>query len=457
MQENAGKQEEEVLEGYTIARRPHILQERELQERHIQEEHGGGGTRRYWQSGSTNWNGYYVTHQGSAGKVNGGRGGNGQNTTGGGAGNPKGTNGNNGTGGLLTIYANNIINLNSIESNGSAGGNNTVGGGGSGGGSINIFYKGTCSRGTITADGGTGGTGNVKGGSGGAGCVSVGRIKDGTYEQYDETHETANNLPGQYVDYEIDLDDDGDTTNDWMIFYKEEDEASSNYGATYLIADYYVPTSKITTSISNTDMHLVSGTTYRVNWLSSSLSYKTITDTVKQIFMYDYTLTSNDNVKAVSRLLDVSAWESDFVASELKSKGGMAIGGPTINMWCASWNKTYPAEKIEATIPTDATGYQVNGADEADISSYTGYSNHAPNVYFPTKNGDSDRTYGYWLASPSITNSNCIICVDYNGKIDSKIYNIDNTAVRPVVYLPPSVTLTQDETTDNLWNINYGE
>ena len=264
---------------------------------------------------------------------------------------------------------------------------------------------------------------------------------------------------GDYVDYDIDIDGDGNTTNDWMIFYQETDGTSANYGATYIIPDYYVPYSKMTTSISNAGMSLYSGT-YRVRW-SSVPSYKTILDgtdstkpNVKSIFMYDYTGTSNDNVKAVSRLLDVDAWKDNFVTSDLQAKGGMAIGGPTINMWCASWNKAYPTEKVNPTI--SGTGYQVNGSSLLSLSNYTGYKTDAPNVYFPIKSTDSDGTYGYWLASPSSSSFNYLVGVRYSGYVDNGIFSRGSLGVRPLVYLPSSVQLIPTET-PNVCDLNYGK
>lgn len=138
--------------------------------------------------------GQYITAKN--GNINGGAGGNGvgnyNDEAGGGAGNPGGTGGaditkaENGTGGLLIIYANNIINNSIIEANGSNGGTSSrnAGGGSSGGGSINIFYKDnyTENNGSITADGGIAmcATG-YKGGAGGTGSISVGQILNGTY------------------------------------------------------------------------------------------------------------------------------------------------------------------------------------------------------------------------------------------------------------------------------------
>ena len=257
------------------------------------------------------------------------------------------------------------------------------------------------------------------------------------------------------MNYDIDLDDDGDTTNDWQIFYKEDNPTSPNYGATYIIPDYYVPVSKMTTALSNASMSYTG--LHAVYWnLSSIPTYRTIRDDVKSIFMYDYTQTSEYNVRCVSTLLDTTIWESDFVTAELQIKGGMAIGSPTINMWCASWNKVYPAEIITPSI--GGIGYQVNGSNSLNLSSYTGYKTDAPNVYFPTKGTTSSS--GYWIASPSNSHqrSACEIYLYSTTASCSGTYIFQEYhGVRPVVYLPPSVTLIQDATTDNLWNINYGE
>ena len=104
----------------------------------------------------------------------------------------------NGTGGLLIIYANNIQNSGSINSQGSNGarasGASTSSsdtwyyahGGSSGGGSINIFYKGQyTNNGTMSIAGGKikvygqdGSTWNRKGGDG---TITIGNISSGTF------------------------------------------------------------------------------------------------------------------------------------------------------------------------------------------------------------------------------------------------------------------------------------
>ena len=268
---------------------------------------------------------------------------------------------------------------------------------------------------------------------------------------------------GQYVDYPIDID--GNTSDyDWQIFYKEDDETSPNYGATYIIPDYYVRYDKMTTSMANAGMELRNGT-YAIRW-SNNPTYKTITDEVKQVFMYNYSGgTTNLNVMAASQLLNTSAWESDFVTEDLKLKGGLATGAPTIDMWCASWNKLYPNEKI--TFKAYSYGYMLDGSTYMtnnksyylNLSSKTAYKT-APNIYFVTKS-KVDNYDAFLLASPAPSQHHWILGVYYSGNIWEETFvkgheGSTSGFIRPVVYLPPSVTLTKDATTANLWNINYG-
>ena len=141
-----------------------------------------------------------------AGASNGGKGGNARARTttnwhysaGGGAGNPGGKPaisgsrvtaypGEDGTGGLLIIYASQIINNGIIQANGSDGGSatktgskiHTTGGGGSGGGSVNLFFTQLIKEGIIEAKGGSGGVGkSANGGSGGNGSITITIIRE---------------------------------------------------------------------------------------------------------------------------------------------------------------------------------------------------------------------------------------------------------------------------------------
>lgn len=105
----------------------------------------------------------------------------------GGTGNPGGVgsiNGTSGTGGLLIIYANNIINSGIVEAEGvKAATHQHDAAGSSGGGIINIFHKGTyLNTGSLTSAGGVRvGSTWKSGGAGGAGSITIGSISTGNF------------------------------------------------------------------------------------------------------------------------------------------------------------------------------------------------------------------------------------------------------------------------------------
>lgn len=116
--------------------------------------------------------------------------------------------GTNGTGGLLTIYANDMVNSGQLTSAGSRGGQNKIAdhstcGGSSGGGSINVFYKNNISGiYNATSVGGTGVTSTSAGGTsgaGGAGSVTFTKI---AYSLNYEEKEIILNV-GQNYDIDI--------------------------------------------------------------------------------------------------------------------------------------------------------------------------------------------------------------------------------------------------------------
>ena len=154
---------------------------------------GGGSAAGVWELNVT----------ASAAATNGGAGGNAKSSygntyyTAGGVGNPGGADGRgtsnyadhfgaNGTGGLLIIYASDIVNNGNITANGTDAtyyenyGNKKAYGGPSGGGSVNIIYTDTYSNsGTIEA---SGGKTDAEGTTGGKGSYQIGKITNNTYQ-----------------------------------------------------------------------------------------------------------------------------------------------------------------------------------------------------------------------------------------------------------------------------------
>ena len=224
--------------------------------------------------------------------------------------------------------------------------------------------------------------------------------------------------------------------NDWRIFYSDGTHI-------FLITGDYVDLSVANRLNSNTGMTKV-GTKYRANWSSAPSSLQTVEDIVKTRFMATgYTLnSSNENSKCVSTLLNASNWES------YKDNGNMAeyaVGGSTIEMWMASWNKlcdkkyNKPSDKLYCN-NTNKYGYYVGTSSNPTsttisykvMSAKDGYNN---SLYYPHHEGISDGDEAcekYWLASTSDFSGGSVLFVKCNGGVSASSADM---GLRPVVSL----------------------
>ena len=293
---------------------------------------------------------------------------------------------------------------------------------------------------------------------------------------------------GKYVDYGLDLNGDDDTTNDWRIFYVGTDntvEGKIPQERVFLIAADYVPKDScdaLKSALASSHLHVDSsetGQTYK--WVDDIPDYHcndnhnlTLNSEKDQcsfpeIFMpsttycennnhyYCSSHTSNINSKCASALQCTGNWSSFKTGY-----ADYAIGGPTLEMWVASWNQKHGTEKTLYANGNensdDKEGYYVGDHDGCTdeyyyVDDYDGYSD---SLYFPHHEGESlelfdvsddysgDRDgyvtcYAYWLASPSAGMSSNMMCVDCNGLVSDTSCNYDCCGVRPVVSLKPRV------------------
>ena len=217
----------------------------------------------------------------------------------------------------------------------------------------------------------------------------------------------------------------------WKVFYATTDRI-------YLIASDYVHYSKLTNAYKNGASCYNTGThPYSYYWASGGTSLET-TGRQDGIFMATgYTLnSSNQNSKCVSGLLNTNNWTA-FVDTNYAD---YAIGGPTLNMYIASWNaKGYTT--LYTNTGTD--GYYVGTSanpttDSADISSDT--AGYGDTLYYPHQS-DYSNCSAYWLAAPSARSTDNIMRVYCSGKVDCSFYDFKYFGVRPLVSLKSGVTL----------------
>ena len=197
---------------------------------------------------------------------------------------------------------------------------------------------------------------------------------------------------GDYVDYSIDLNNDGNTKNDWRIFFEDNENI-------YIIAAGLVKNSKINSEI--TSVSTTGGcTTYGINIPAEKVLDTPIEQSIINKFMLtDAVKSDNINYKATSNLLSTEYWQQ-FVDSSIAN---VAVGGPTLEMFVKSWNQKYNGvegySEVSCWWNTIKQGYQVNSEKDEEYHIYLeGYNNAS--LYFPNHTGDS--CHAYWIAAPSM-------------------------------------------------------
>ena len=165
---------------------------------------------------------------------------------------------------------------------------------------------------------------------------------------------------------------------EWKVFYAEGNDI-------YLIASDYVPVSKLASQKEN--LGFTDNGNYNIYWNSSSGFKGTtpINPTIASRFMLNelpkFTNTSNPNYKMTACLLDASKWET-FRDTRWADENNV-IGGPTLEMYTASWNKKYADNKLYTN--TNSTGYYV-GTSETPTTYSAGMSStpsYKDTLYYP--------------------------------------------------------------------------
>ena len=264
---------------------------------------------------------------------------------------------------------------------------------------------------------------------------------------------------GKYVD--IGLDTNGDSkVNDWELFYAGNDRI-------YLIAADYVLADTLTEWEVIGDKGKLSEfqkyNMYCVRWPNAPTEFLDLPDlNLAMHITYDLDANQgNPSSIAVSQLLNTDAWNGIKEKAGKKDCIDFAMGGPTLEMWCAAWNKAIEENengfvKFEAEPSTSELGYKVktNGTD----SQYWAYmdgtqiSLSSPKL---TALGTTYKTFfphtepyqicnGYWLASSSANYSNYLLGVSFEGRVDRYDFTSNYRGVRPVVCLQSGVKLQKN-------------
>ena len=255
-----------------------------------------------------------------------------------------------------------------------------------------------------------------------------------TIQSVGETAEDIVQNPTKYYAGEVDYKPKNGANVKWKIFYADTEHI-------YLIADDYISSTYAPKGKGGTS--ITANSTYKLSFGSVISDYSgssNITNSlVKPWLSYlnsSYGRNSTyTNMKAVAYMLDTNVW-STYTDSEGKAE--YAIGGPTLDLFSASYNQKYPNKQIQ--YQADSTGYQVKWSTDGSYSySISGLpTNDSLYVISSTR-----KAQGMWLASPSASNGDYVMYVSYDGYVYYSSYNNNYPGLRPLVCLKSDVRLLQ--------------
>ena len=213
----------------------------------------------------------------------------------------------------------------------------------------------------------------------------------------EEIKENAQEFYGaEVIGYSTNHSETSEAVITWRIFYADE----SNI---YLIADDYIASTYAPKGKGGSSVY-VNFTDYKlsfnniVNDYAGASAISTSNPARKWLDTYlnSYRSSTNNNMKAVAYLMDTSKWSS-YAGSQAE----YAIGGPTLELFCASYQDTHPSRYLQCD-SVNSIGYYVKWSDEADseydydVSGLT--QNDYNEIYIKS---DTSKASGMWLASPS--------------------------------------------------------
>ena len=140
-------------------------------------------------------------------------------------------------------------------------------------------------------------------------------------------------------------------------------------------------------------------------------------------------------------MMDTNVWSGYYAGEDAE----YAMGGPTIEMFCASYKDTHPSKYLECG-NLNSYGYQVRWNGGSWNYSQSGVASDYNQIYI--KPTDS-KANAMWLASPSYGDPDNLMCANYDGDVRNNDsgnnvpgnLSYDDPGLRPIVCLKSSVQL----------------
>ena len=231
----------------------------------------------------------------------------------------------------------------------------------------------------------------------------------------------------------------GDPEVKWRIFYADEENV-------YLIADDYIhydytPKLENFTLLDNDDNGYRlsfnnSGTIHNEYGFFVGLSDITDSRITKWLSYINYDPSADyESMSAISFMLDIEKWSSLYANTEYAE---YAVGGPTLDLLCASYKKTHPYKYIEYI--SDNIGYLVKWSTSSENYNYEISQIDDSNKLYYLKD-DISKCNNMWLASPADYGTISLKGLDSSGNLKEIGYTNNNTGFRPIVCLKADAKL----------------
>lgn len=229
----------------------------------------------------------------------------------------------------------------------------------------------------------------------------------------------------------------------WQIFHIDEKNI-------YLIASNYISESSVPKGRNGSSIYQ-NGNGYKLSMNTVYQDYTGSEDISKTHVAYKW-LTgylsrspSNKSIsmKSVAYMMDTTMWNPNFCNSQYAE---YAIGGPTIELFVASYNKTHPDKPILASAAQSTAGYKIKWATSTTYANAISGLGTTESQYVLNS---TTKANGMWLASPSAYTSgftiNYIMSVRYTGAASYDSYTSTILGFRPIVCLKSNVKLVEKE------------
>ena len=212
-------------------------------------------------------------------------------------------------------------------------------------------------------------------------------IGGGNTPQEGISAEDINKNPTKYYGKEVIYSPQNGATDRWKIFYADEENI-------YLIATDYVESKYAPNGQATSTYDITFGTV--VGNYNGVADIQNEDERVKKWINSNFT-SNNNAMKATAYLLDTEVWSVFKDKNDTSSKAEYAIGGPTLEMFVASYNDTHSEKNIQLnSIEVELmglSGYQIKWDTDSEYGTSISGLNPTESLYIIPHDERSNR----WL------------------------------------------------------------